>query len=229
MAERIVSALRHRLSLILLLISAGLFVLGLLAAVGGVLVSTVPSETRAAETEQGLQDELQQELSAREAEHRALNGSLGVDQERITRDETHGRGLALLFVSMASSGMDLGHQQQLVRARVPSLEPEDPVLTVFLPRWSEVTSTRGEVTYTIDQARTELVDVRGVQYRYISVMRLDPVAPGEQESEEPSEVMVLMWSTDPDGSVSDLIAARTDPVSRDALLADDGMTSDEES
>ncbi len=153
--------------------------------------------------------------------HLELVSSLpGVDIERVNRDAEPGRSVLLSFVDASASTRDVRATQQLLDERYAFLDSGSRALSDFIPEWMAATGSSGGpgTAYEIGELTIDVISVRSLDYRYVGIARLDPIALDDASTTK-SEYLVFAYGTDQDGSITDFDIYRTSSRSRDALQA----------
>jgi hypothetical protein len=168
-----------------------------------------------------LEGDLSKAQGDLKAKHEKLLADLpGVDTERADRDEATGRSVLLSLTDSSASTRDVKRTQALLDARYEFLTPSSRVLTEFIPEWmAAIGSGHGiGTTYTLGALDIDVSSVQGLDYGYIGLARLDPVAIGDR-STATSEYVLFGYSTKQDGTVSSFEACRASSRTRDSFVA----------
>ncbi|MGW5927732.1 hypothetical protein ACWF2L_15985 [Streptomyces anulatus] len=224
MNEEIKDMLRQHAGKILLGGTGALLALSVFT-LGSSLLSDGPAatDTQAGALVRRLEGNLGDAQTKLATQHKALLAQLpGMDIERVTRDRGTGRSLLLSLTDSSASTRAVKEQQVLLDARYGFLDHESRVLAGFVPEWMTATgATKGAgTTYTLADLDIDVSRVRGLDYSYTGVARLDPVRVGpHQNGAAKSEFVVFTYSTSQDGTVTSLDAYRASSKTRDALAA----------
>ncbi|MEU6263733.1 hypothetical protein [Saccharopolyspora shandongensis] len=157
------------------------------------------------------------------AKHEKLLMDLpSVEIERADRDAVTGRSILLSFTDFSGSSRDVKQTQALLDARYEFVGPTSRALTEFIPEWMDGTGSSQGVgaTYTLRELTIDVSGVQGLDYFYVGVARLDPVA-ASGSSTAKSEYVVFGFSTERDGTVTSFEAYRASSRTRDVLVAAD--------
>ncbi|QWF85662.1 hypothetical protein [Amycolatopsis sp. CA-230715] len=141
-----------------------------------------------------------------------------VDLQRIERDRAASRAVLLSLVDSSVSSRGVRRTQAALDARYPFLTTS--VLTQFVPDWMAATGAAHGVgtAYRLASFDVTVNAVRGADYSYIGLARLDPVAP-RPGNPFTSEYLLVGAGTHQDGTVSAFEVCRASAATRDSLLA----------
>lgn len=194
-----------------LLVISGLCLAGSLTADG-----TAEAEAQAAQMIVDLKDDVATAQDDLTAAHDKLLADLpGVDMERTQRDAVIGRSVLLSLTDSSASSRNVKQTQVLLDARYDFLDETSRTLTEFIPEWMAATgSSRGVgTTYTLTDLSIDVSSVKGLDYGYVGLAQLDPVA-----EEGKSQFVVFRFTTTQNGTVTSFEAYRVSNRSRDALV-----------
>lgn len=169
-----------------------------------------------------LNETLTSQQAGLEDDYATLIGDISsADVDRLNRDISSGRDLALSLARTSGSTLALGAQQALLVARFDDIKADSRVVTQFLPEWLSTTAAAGPTPYAMTSFDVQLTRVSGLTYHYTALVRLDPVDAGEKSSKVKPEFILLRYRTTADGSLSSIDASHAASDSREALIGDD--------
>ncbi|MCQ6272050.1 hypothetical protein M8J71_16385 [Pseudarthrobacter sp. R1] len=167
---------------------------------------------------QGKQEDAQ---SALETKHARLLAALpGMDAERADRDRAAARSVLLSLTDSSAASRTVKETQAALDARYAFLGTSSRILTEFIPEWMAATGAgKGAGTaYQLADFDVDVAAVKGLDYSYIGVARLDPVS-ADGKSTAKSEYVVFTFATGQDGTVASFEAYRASGRTRDQLVA----------
>ncbi|MFF1880296.1 hypothetical protein ACFVVC_02340 [Pseudarthrobacter sp. NPDC058196] len=168
-----------------------------------------------------LQGKLEDAQAALQARHAQLLADLpGMDAERPDQDRVTARSVLLSLTDSSASSRTVKETQVALDARYGFLGTSSRTLTEFIPEWMATTSSgQGAGTaYRLADFDVDVTAVKGLDYSYTGVARLDPVSADDRPTVK-SEFVVFTFTTGQDGTVSSFEAYRASGRTRDQLAA----------
>lgn len=212
--------IRERAGKVLVCTTGGLLALSALSLGATVLDDgSADADAQADELIVQLHDDLEQAQDDLDAKHAQLLADLpGLDAERADRDRATARSVLLSLTDSSASSRNTAQAQAALDARHDFLDGSSRTLTEFVPEWMAATgSAQGSGrTYTLASLDVDVTGVKGLDYSYTGVARLNPVSE-DGASTAKSEYVVFTFSTRQDGTVSSFEAYRASSRTRDQI------------
>lgn len=143
-----------------------------------------------------------------------------MDAERADRDRATARSVLLSLTDSSASSRTVRETQVALDARYGFLGNSSRSLTEFIPEWMAATGAgQGAGTaYQLADFDADVIAVKGLDYAYAGVARLDPVSVDGKPTAK-SEYVVFTFATGQDGTVASFEAYRASARTRDQLAA----------